>query len=188
MKRFKGIYVALIVSMIIMGAISACGGGGGGGNTPVATGEVTGKILDSMGDPIVGAEVTINSTPVTVFTDIAGAFWAEVEVGSHTITISMGTYTIYQGIFTLFGESGIYLGDLDPTNPYYSNGMTWYKDSDGDLYSSGDSEFADAPSNGYVLAGGLIAITGDCDDTNSAVNPGARGVQRHRRQLCGRYR
>ena len=47
--------------------------------------------------------------------------------------------------------------------------MNWYADNDGDGYGTDASlvEACDAPATNYVL------LTGDCDDANGAINPGA---------------
>ncbi|MBN1636272.1 MAG: tandem-95 repeat protein [Deltaproteobacteria bacterium] len=50
---------------------------------------------------------------------------------------------------------------------------TWYKDADGDSYSDGNSRISANRPDGYYLASELTASTGDCDDTNPLVNPGA---------------
>ena len=50
---------------------------------------------------------------------------------------------------------------------------TWYRDGDNDRYSNGiRTESCNRP-NGFKLASELIALSGDCDDTNAAINPGA---------------
>ncbi len=52
-------------------------------------------------------------------------------------------------------------------------GQTWYIDEDGDAYSSGVQIIQCArPLYGFVTTE-LIAVAGDCNDVNSAVNPGA---------------
>ncbi len=50
---------------------------------------------------------------------------------------------------------------------------TWYKDSDNDGFSDGTSLVECARPDGYKLAAELTATSGDCDDNNTAVNPGA---------------
>ena len=56
-------------------------------------------------------------------------------------------------------------------------GQTWYEDVDGDLYSSGDINAGPCqrPVNHYA-ASELMATSGDCDDTDAEVNPGATEV------------
>ncbi|MCJ7499146.1 carboxypeptidase regulatory-like domain-containing protein, partial [bacterium] len=173
MKSLIGIGAFLFTLILSMGAISSCGGGG----DTVTKATVSGTVLDSNGNPIVAALVTITSTPLTTDTDPDGYFSAEVEVGDHTITFSVGSYIVSQYDFTVGDESPVDLGDLEPTNPYYPGGATWYKDIDGDLYSDGTSAQSEIPPlDGYDLAANLTGTTGDCDDSNDPVNPGAAEV------------
>ncbi|MBI5674662.1 MAG: DUF1566 domain-containing protein [Nitrospirae bacterium] len=53
----------------------------------------------------------------------------------------------------------------------------WYKDTDGDGYSDGttNTESCSRPS-GYKLSSELTATSGDCDDSNAAINPGATEI------------
>lgn len=51
---------------------------------------------------------------------------------------------------------------------------TCYLDADGDGYSDGTTEQVEGGcSTDYYIAGDLTATTGDCDDSNAAINPGA---------------
>ncbi len=54
--------------------------------------------------------------------------------------------------------------------------LTYYKDADGDGYSDGTTVVACSPSSGYRLPGDLIALSGDCNDADPAVHPGATEV------------
>ncbi|MBI5787315.1 MAG: carboxypeptidase regulatory-like domain-containing protein [Candidatus Schekmanbacteria bacterium] len=51
--------------------------------------------------------------------------------------------------------------------------VVWYEDADGDGYSSGRSLVQCARPDQYYLAAALKGISGDCDDHNRMVNPGA---------------
>jgi hypothetical protein len=52
--------------------------------------------------------------------------------------------------------------------------QTWYKDKDGDKYSDGKSlESVTRPAATYYLVSELTAISGDCNDTNASIHPGA---------------
>ncbi|MFC1854959.1 choice-of-anchor Q domain-containing protein [Thermodesulfobacteriota bacterium] len=46
----------------------------------------------------------------------------------------------------------------------------WYKDSDGDGYSDGTTEYASLRPTGYKLVGELTATSGDCNDNNSTAH------------------
>jgi hypothetical protein len=67
-------------------------------------------------------------------------------------------------------------GDCNDNDANEHPGQTWYKDADNDLYSDGTNTTQCARPTNYKLASELTAITGDCDDTNGAVNPGATEV------------
>ncbi len=56
---------------------------------------------------------------------------------------------------------------------------TWYLDADGDRYSAGSPLTAqERPGSDYFEASQLLAISGDCDDRNAGVHPGAA-------EICG---
>jgi hypothetical protein len=114
-KWFKAL---TILSMLIL--VVSCGGGGSGSNGggTVSSATVSGTVLDSNGDPVSGALVTITSTPVTTNTDSNGDFTALVEVGDHTITVTSGNSTVYQGNFSASDTTPIDLGDLAPSIPF----------------------------------------------------------------------
>jgi hypothetical protein len=55
---------------------------------------------------------------------------------------------------------------------------TWYKDADSDGYSDGTTQSQCERPTGFKLATELTATSGDCDDTDAAVNPGST-------EICG---
>ena len=55
-------------------------------------------------------------------------------------------------------------------------GQVWYKDADNDLYSDGTTLIQCARPLNYKLASELTVTSGDCDDSNAAVNPGVAEV------------
>jgi len=66
--------------------------------------------------------------------------------------------------------------DCNDSNALEHPNQTWYKDTDNDGYSNGDI-IVDCPRPaGYKAASELTATSGDCDDTDSARNPGATEV------------
>jgi hypothetical protein len=50
---------------------------------------------------------------------------------------------------------------------------TWYKDYDKDGYSNGTTMLSCGQPEGYKLAGDLVSTTGDCNDDNANIHPGA---------------
>jgi hypothetical protein len=57
--------------------------------------------------------------------------------------------------------------------------QTWYKDSDGDSYSNGSTiQSVNRPASNYYLESELTANSGDCNDSNASVYPGAA-------EICG---
>ena len=52
----------------------------------------------------------------------------------------------------------------------------YYKDADADGYSDGTMQEDSVQPDGYYEAGDLVATSGDCDDSNAAVNPEAAEV------------
>ena len=65
-------------------------------------------------------------------------------------------------------------GDCDDTDINEHPGQTWYKDIDSDGYSDGTTDTASCTRPaGYKTATELTATSGDCNDADSSVNPGA---------------
>ncbi len=66
--------------------------------------------------------------------------------------------------------------DCDDSNPAITVVRTWYTDQDNDGYSNGNTlTQCDRPA-GFKLAAELTATTGDCNDGDAAINPGATEV------------
>lgn len=64
-----------------------------------------------------------------------------------------------------------------PSERYESTATTWYKDADGDGYSDGTTQTSvERPSSDYYKESELTAISGDCNDNDDSVNPGATEV------------
>jgi hypothetical protein len=55
-------------------------------------------------------------------------------------------------------------------------GQTWYKDADNDGYSEGTNTVSCTRPSGYKVTAELTAISGDCDDNNASMNPGAAEI------------
>jgi len=66
--------------------------------------------------------------------------------------------------------------DCDDNDPLEKPGQVWYADADNDGYSSGVTLTQCLRPAGYKVASELTATTGDCNDNNAAIRPGATEV------------
>ncbi len=66
--------------------------------------------------------------------------------------------------------------DCNDNNPLEKPGQTWYKDSDNDRYSDGISATQCTRPSGYKTSGELSGISGDCQDNNVNIKPGASEI------------
>ncbi|MBU0485443.1 MAG: hypothetical protein KKB30_13140 [Proteobacteria bacterium] len=69
-------------------------------------------------------------------------------------------------------------GDCDDSNANISPNTIWYHDNDGDGYSTGATlgPQCSRPTTRYFYKDELTAITGDCDDSDSTIYPGATDI------------
>ncbi len=68
-------------------------------------------------------------------------------------------------------------GDCDDNDANEHPGQTWYKDADDDGYSDGTTDTTSCTRPpGYKVASELISTSGDNDDSDAGVNPGATEV------------
>ena len=147
LKRMAALGIVTAFPSVIAGCGSGGGGGGGGNNTTT----VSGTVLNASNNPVSGAEVTITSDPVVVYTDANGYFSATVVTGDHSIMITSGGTTIYSGSFSCAAGTPLDLGQLRPSSPPYTS---CYSRGDTDGYSSGygygySSCYAYGYSSGY---------------------------------------
>ncbi|MCB9290593.1 MAG: metallophosphoesterase [Lewinellaceae bacterium] len=63
--------------------------------------------------------------------------------------------------------------DCNDTDANEFPGQTWFLDADGDGYGAGSSQVACTRPASHYTAAELTQTSGDCDDSNAAVNPGA---------------
>lgn len=54
--------------------------------------------------------------------------------------------------------------------------ITCYQDADNDLYGHGVSETVESCSSGYYVASHFTSLTGDCNDSNASIHPGATDI------------
>jgi hypothetical protein len=66
--------------------------------------------------------------------------------------------------------------DCNDNDPKEHPDQIWYKDADNDGYSSGDTIVQCSRPASYKITSEFIATSGDCNDSNSAVNPSAKEV------------
>jgi regulation of enolase protein 1 (concanavalin A-like superfamily) len=66
--------------------------------------------------------------------------------------------------------------DCDDTDDTLNPNTVWYLDADGDGYSNGTTLTQCLRPANYFLPGELISTTGDCNDNNAAINPGATEI------------
>ena len=66
--------------------------------------------------------------------------------------------------------------DCDDNDANEFPGQRWYLDVDGDDYSNGNSIVTCNRPNNRFTAAELIATSGDCNDNNAAINPGATEI------------
>jgi len=120
------------------------------------------NVLDSSGQLLY-----VGNSPIT-----------SVGQQSGTVQGTFGIVTSERGTFTiriwLIDDSVRSSNRLDAefliTEPPAQT--TWYKDVDGDGHSDGDTQLSVVRPINFYMASELVALTGDCDDTNATVHPG----------------
>jgi hypothetical protein len=94
--------VLLLSSALLL---AACGGGGGdGGGTPTVTsGELTGRVMDDSGLPVVGAAVTLEGPNRFATSGPDGTYRIQnVPAGTYTITVVFSGLTFSRVIVQVF--------------------------------------------------------------------------------------
>ncbi|MEW6214947.1 MAG: MopE-related protein [Nitrospirota bacterium] len=67
--------------------------------------------------------------------------------------------------------------DCDDSDPNEHPGQTWYKDADNDKYSDGTKNTTSCTRpTGYKVVSELIALSGDCNESDASINPGTTEV------------
>lgn len=96
----------------------------------------------------------------------ASATFSNLTAGNYNIRVRR---TTHPGCFTAYTSNPVVI-NVAPAAP------TWYKDSDNDGYSNGETLIQCTQPAGYKLAANLTATSGDCNDNNAAINPGATEI------------
>ena len=149
--------------LIAFAILTSCSSSGSDESDPAMV-AVSGRVVDSRGDLVSGATVTIDGVPTAVPTDENGEFSAEVEPGDHELTITKDPDIIAAIPISVPKGGPGELGDIAPTTSYYP----WYEDNDADGFGN-----ATAIVNDENQPIGYVINDDDCDDTAAAVYPGA---------------
>lgn len=170
----------IIIGMVLL--LCACSGGGGDeGTAPSSTdastykltvaksGTGSGTVSADNGNQIwcgdkcaysypKGTQVRLYAAPSD---DSAFSGWSGGCSGSGDCVVAMNSDVNAAAVFT-----------LKPV-------ITWYKDADKDKYSDGTTKNSPTrPGDIYFQASELTAISGDCNDNNAGIHPGAA-------EICG---
>ncbi|MEN8207806.1 MAG: OmpA family protein [Candidatus Fermentibacteria bacterium] len=128
-------------------------------------GSVTGSLRDGQGRPIAGATVTIGSTtPVTVTTDEAGVFTADVEPGTWPISVQADGYISDSRSVSLFANETVNVSfDLRDAlregavlsfdNIYFASGSATLKPESYSILDSVAILLRDNPSSRIQISG-----------------------------------
>ncbi len=123
----------------------------------------------------VNLEIGTVTSPSSPFNEISDACSGQTLAPDATCSITV-RFTPTDGI-AYTGSFTIPSNDIDNPNLSISlNGTgvcttVWYKDIDNDGYSDGTTQIACSRPAGYKLSTELIAISGDCDDSNPKEHP-----------------
>jgi hypothetical protein len=111
---------------------------------------------------------TVTGTQGGTFSNTTGIVFVGGSPGQIDLDASTaGTHTITYNI----PDNGACTGFTTSTNVTINTATTWYRDADNDTYgTSATTQLACTQPLGYV------AVAGDCNDSNSAIKPGASEV------------
>ncbi len=152
--------------LIVLVTLAGCSGSGTEESDPVMV-TVSGRAVDSRGNPVSGATIIIDGQPADVQTNADGDFSVELEAGDHELTIMKGPDVIAVIPVSVSEGGPSELGEIAPTASYYP----WYEDSDEDGFGNSDVIVnEEAQPLGYVINGD------DCDDSAPSINPGATEI------------
>lgn len=138
-------------------------------NTPPLTRSFT--IHNNASDPVVIGSIASSNSRFVVGNVPASV--AANSSASFTLQFSPAGAGVQSATITL------YYGDCGDQYDFAVRGtgvLTWYKDADDDGYSDGTTQESATQPTGYELATSLTALSGDCNDNNGAVYPGATEV------------
>ncbi|MBI4710178.1 MAG: matrixin family metalloprotease [Nitrospirae bacterium] len=91
-----------------------------------------------------------------------------------TATANAGyTFTGWSGACSGTGTCTVTMTSAKSVTASFCQYQTWYKDEDNDFYSDGITNESCTRPAGYKEPGELVATSGDCDDNDADVHPGA---------------
>ncbi len=116
---------------------------------------------------ITGANGCTNSQTIEVVLEVTNTYYADLDGdGYGDPGNSIQACTLPDGYVT--GNT-----DCNDNDPLEFPGQIWYKDLDNDGYSDGVTLVQCQRPQGYEVEAELIATTGDCNDNDATINPGA---------------
>ena len=86
-------FYCLAFSLALMLIVTGCGGGSGGGGNPSQAGSISGRALNSQGQPLQGAEVNLLPAGRSHL-DAVASTTTDVEGRFHLENVAAGTYTL----------------------------------------------------------------------------------------------
>ena len=126
------------------------------------TASITNATCSNSSDGAIDLTVTGLTEPLTYL-------WSNGAVVEDINSLAPGNYKVTVTDARVPAVS--LLGSFDVG--FAATAVTWYKDADNDGYSDGSTALACAKPEGYKAAADLTAITGDCNDADATVHPGA---------------
>lgn len=147
--RWAKYYAVLLFAAITLS--TGCGGGGGGGDgsnttTTMEVASVSGRILDSSGNPLADVLIRVTSDPIETRTDSEGRFSFSVEAGRHQLTASRDGIVLNVMCFTAAEGTRYEMGDIGPDAP---SGCTVPEPTAGD--ADGDGLADDVETAGWTV-------------------------------------
>lgn len=99
--------------------------------------------------------------------------WSDTSI---TATVRAGSFAGGAAYLYVVDSTGSVSPAREVTIGSGGSTITCYQDADNDLYGHGVSESVESCSSGYYIASHFTALTGDCNDNNANIKPGATDV------------
>ena len=188
--RRSCVYIVNAIGLIVLLFFWTIGCSGGGGNSGSSSG---GAVSDTTSPSVpTGLTAVVRSSVQialswTASTDNVGVtgygvyqsgslMESVISVSTRVTDLSPGTEFCYTvKAFDAAGNESVESNEVCASTLTSS---TWYRDADGDGYSDGLTQESGMQPIGYYIALDLTAASGDCNDNETSVNPGAL-------EICG---